>query len=222
MNLLSDLLNGSPLVDQAASLPAGITLQWLADNAEGPWSAAVTAASGLPAAPPLTSILSRLATHPLNSYVIGSYLPVIRAGQWLSDFAAPPDAPAAFEPEDWVEFLPGASGDHGVIVPEFASADYELALFSWTSWRMPYSSPGLPPSSVIVGLGRRLRGRGVTVYLSPDGCSMSTTGLCVSDEDCPSSCEKRQHTGRLGPGVRCACAAVDPASRVIQTAATFG
>lgn len=193
MNLLSDLLNGSPLVDQAASLSDGITLQWLADNAEEQWSTAVTTVSGLPAAPLLTSILSALSAHPLDSYVTSAYLPVIPADQWRSDFAADPGAPDAVDPEDWVEFLPGASGDYGVIVPESASPDFELALFSGSSTR------------VLVGLGRRLRGRRVTVAQSDDGCAMSTSGPCISDGDCPGSCEKRQFMGRFGLGVRCAC-----------------
>lgn len=193
MNLLSDLLNGSPLVDQAASSGDGITVQWLADNAEEEWSAAVTAASGLPAAPALTSVLSALSAHPLGSYVTSAYLPVVSADQWQSDFAAEPGTPDAVDPEDWVEFLPGASGDYGVIVPESASLDFELALFSGTGTR------------VLVGLGRRLRGRRVTVAQSDDGCAMSTSGPCLSDGDCRGSCEKRPFVGRYGLGVRCAC-----------------
>jgi hypothetical protein len=205
MNLLSDLLNGSPLVDQAASSSDGITLQWLADNAEEQWSAAVTAVSRLPAAPLLTSILSALSTHPLDSYVTSAYLPVIPADQWRSDFAADPGAPDAVDPEDWVEFLPGASGDYGVIVPESASLDFELALFSGPSTR------------VLVGLGRRLRGRRVTVAQSDDGCAMSASGPCVSDGDCRGSCEKRPFIGRYGEGVRCTC----PDSDSGATAVTY-
>ena len=221
MNLLSDLLNGSPLVDLAASLPDGITLQWLADNAEGPWSATVTEVSGLPAVPPLASILARLSTHPLDSYVTSGYLPVIRTDQWRADFAPDPDAPEAPEPEDWVEFLAGASGDYGVIVPEFASEDFDLALFSSPSTGVLYFRPGLPLGNVIVGLGRRLRGRRVTVSQSEDGCSMSASGTCVSDGDCRGSCEKRQHTGRFGIGLRCACGDAGPSSNVIRTEAMF-
>lgn len=221
MNLLSDLLNSSPLVDQAVSLTNGITLKWLADNAEQPWSS-VTADLGLPTAPPLTSILSRLSTHPLYSYVTSGYLPVIPADLWQSNFAAAPDAPEAAEPDDWVEFVSGASGNYGIIVPEFASSDYELALFSPPSTPVPYPSPSVSSSSVIVGLGRRLRGRRVTVSQSEDGCSMSESGPCVSDENCQGSCEKRRHTGRRGPGVRCACADADASNSVTQTGATSG
>jgi hypothetical protein len=218
MNLLSDLLNSSPLVDQAAPLTGGITLQWLADNAEQQWSTAVTAASKLPSAPQLTSMLSRLSNHPLYSYVISGYLPVIPGDLWRSNFEAPSDAHEASEVDDWVEFLYGASGNYGVIVPEFASSDYELALFSRPGTPMVYPSPGVSSNSVIIWLGRRLRGRRVTVNLSEDGCSMSETGPCVSDGDCQSSCEKRRHTGRLGIGLRCACAA-DPSDNLTQTAA---
>jgi hypothetical protein len=222
MNPLSDLLNRSPLVDRAASLPDGITLQWLAENAEQSWSDMLTARYRLETVPRLSSILAGLSGHPLGSYVTSAYLPVIPTYQWRSDFAVEPNAPQAFDPEDWVEFLSGTSGNYGVIVPEFATSEYELALFFRPSSRMLYSSPNMPLTSVIVGLGRRLRGRRVTMHLSEDGCTMSTAGPCTPDGDCPGSCEKRRHTGRLGEGLRCACDDAGPSSTVTHTAVSVG
>ena len=85
------------------------------------------------------------------------YLQLTHVNYWDSNLAAPPGAPTAVEPDDWIEFIPGSTGVYGVLVPEYADSTFQLGLFSRTE--------GLS-LSVVVDLGRRLRVRRVSVTAS--------------------------------------------------------
>lgn len=218
MNLLGDLLNGSTLIDQAATVPGAVTLDWLTTNAEDVWSHVASEASGLPVVPSLSSILAGLAVHPLLPYVEGGFLPVISVAQWRTEFAADPAAPLEDSEDSWVEFIGGASGEFGVLTPGSASSELELGLFSAPS---PFARADAPLRAVIVGLGRRLRSGRVTVRIDDDGCGMTLAGECVSDGRCSQGCEKRQHTGRYGEGLRCACPIFGSSGLVLSTGSAY-
>jgi hypothetical protein len=218
MNLLGDLLYGSPLVDQAATLPGGVTLEWLSLNAEDVWSQVASEASARPIVPSLSSILAGLAVHPLQRYVTGGFLPILNAAQWRTDFAADPAAPLEDGADSWVEFVGGASGEFGVLMPGSAASELELGLFSSPG---PFAGAPAPLRAVFVALGRGLRGGGVTVRIDDDGCGMTLAGECVSDGRCSQGCEKRQHTGRYGEGLRCACPIFGSSGLVLSTGSAY-
>ncbi|HEU5270646.1 MAG TPA: hypothetical protein VFU36_12035 [Jatrophihabitans sp.] len=204
MNLLGDLLYNSPLIDEFALQASEITLKWLAEIAEEPWAELARSASGLPTAPRLSSILNGLSGHPLERYVEDAYLPIIGVDRWQNDFAPDPDAPYEQDAETWVEFLPAPSGDYGVLLPESSTPEFELALF-----HSPPTNRELPLWTVRLGLGRRLRGKRVSVEEEEDGCGMATSGHCVSDGSCSQDCQKRRCTGRYGEAMRCRCPEAD-------------
>ena len=213
MNLLGDLLYNSPLIDEIAGWSDEITLKWLANTAEEPWAEVARSQARLRVAPRLSSILNGLSAHPLERYVTDAYLPIIGVDRWKNDFAAGLDAPYQADAETWVEFLPAPSGDYGVMLPESSTPEFELALFSPRQ-----TNRELALWTVRIGLGRRLRGKRVSVEVDEDGCGMAPTGRCVSDGSCSQDCQKRQCTGRYGEGLRCAC----PESEVTAALAFAG
>ncbi len=199
MNLLADMLDGSSLIDTAvANGENALTLSWLAENGEDAWSRVAGAVPEITVGsePSLASIVDGLAGHPMTDYLSGGYLPLVRADYWESNIAAPPEAATAVEPDDWIEFISGSSGVHGVLVPEYPDSSYQLGLFTGTE-RLDLS--------VVVDLGRRLRVRRVSITASEEGCGMSDDGDCQSDGRCLGACEKVATEGRLRRGVRCAC-----------------
>lgn len=214
MNLLADMLDGSSLIDEAATSGANaLTLSWIAENGEEAWYQVTGALPGISfgSVPPLSSILEELTSHPMADHLSSGYLPLIRADYWDSNIAAPPGAPTAINPDDWIEFIPGSSGVYGVLVPEYVDTSFQLGLFSGTE-RLRLS--------VIVDLSRRLRVRRVSVTASEDGCGMSDDGDCQSDGHCSGTCEKEEFMGRLRPAVRCSCHRPRPGAQFVTFASS--